>query len=433
MRRLAAVVGTILLALGCDEFPRVEITPVEEPAEPSSGFSEERLARLTEGMQRYVDGPLISGVVTLVHRRGEEAHADVLGLQDVEGGVAMRRDTIFRIYSMSKPITSVAVLILFEEGKLRLTDPVGKWLPELAEPRVMKDPAGLIGETEPARFPITVRDLLTHTSGLAYSFTAPPALRQALTEAGLLARDTPAEMTPDLFMERLGALPLLYQPETRWNYSLSTDVLGVLVERVSGQPFAEFLAERIFEPLGMVDTSFWVPAEKMDRFAVNYAVDPKTGERVVVDHPETSTYAKPPGFASGGGGLVSTADDYMRFARMILNEGELDGVRILSRKTVELMTQNSLRDEERAPDDPIASLVLRGQGFGLGVSVVEDVGATRAPGSVGRNGWGGAAGTWYFVDFEEDLAAVLMVQLFIDPRVPILQDFQTLVYQSIDD
>ena len=234
-------------------------------------------------------------------------------------------------------------------------------------------------------------------------------------------------------MERLGALPLLYQPETRWNYSLSTDVLGVLVERVSGQPFAEFLAERIFEPLGMVDTSFWVPAEKMDRFAVNYAVDPKTGERVVVDHPETSTYAKPPGFASGGGGLVSTADDYMRFARMILNEGELDGVRILSRKTVELMTQNSLRDEERAPDDPIASLMLRGQGFGLGVSVVEDVGATRAPGSVGRNGWGGAAGTWYFVDFEEDLAAVLMVQLFIDPRVPILQDFQTLVYQSIDD
>ncbi len=240
-------------------------------------------------------------------------------------------------------------------------------------------------------------------------------------------------MTPDLFMERLGALPLPYQPETRWNYSLSTDVLGVLVERVSGQPFAEFLEERIFEPLGMVDTAFWVPAEKMDRFAVNYSIDPKTGERVVVDHPEKSTYAKPPGFASGGGGLVSTADDYMRFARMILNEGELDGVRILSRKTVELMTQNSLSDEERAVDDPLASLVLRGKGFGLGVSVVKDVGATKEPGSVGQNGWGGAAGTWYFVDFKEDLAAVLMIQLLAARGVPIQQDFQTLVYQAIDD
>lgn len=436
MRRLAAfVVGTILLALtGCDEFQRVEVTPVEElqePAAPSSGFSEKRLARLTEGMQRYVNGPLISGVVTLVHRRGEDIHADVLGMQDVEGGVAMRRDTIFRIYSMSKPITSVAVLILLEEGKLRLTDPVGMWLPELAEPQVMKDAAGPIGETEPARFPITVRDLLTHTSGVAYSFTAPPTLREAITEAGLLGSNS-EEIIPDLFMAQLGALPLLYQPGTRWNYSLSTDVLGVLVERVSGQPFAEFLEERVFEPLGMGDTAFWVPAEKLDRFAVNYSIDPKTGERAVFDRPETSTYAKPPSFASGGGGLVSTADDYMRFARMILNEGELDGVRILSRKTVELMTQNSLSDEERPVDDPLASWVLRGKGFGLGVSVVENVGATKAPGSVGRNGWGGAAGTLYFVDFEEDLAAVLMIQLLYS-SVPIGQDFQTLVYQAIDD
>jgi CubicO group peptidase (beta-lactamase class C family) len=308
---------------------------------------------------------------------------------------------------------------------------VDRWLPELADPQVLRDPNGPLESADPAPQPITIRDLLTHTSGLAYTFTNQGPLSKALAEQGLQGSN--AKLAPDEWIARLGQLPLAYTPGTRWNYSLSTDVLGVLVARVSGMPFADFLRTRIFEPLGMLDTGFFVPAEKLDRLAVNYALSPETGERVVFDVPSESAYARPPAFASGGGGLVSTADDYLRFARMLLGKGALGSERLLSRKTVELMTQNSLSDQERDVVF-IGRRFFGGQGFGLGVSVVDDLGRTASLGSVGKFGWGGAAGTWYWVDPQEELIGLMMIQLMgAVERVPIRADFETLVYQAIVD
>ena len=397
----------------------------------AAGLSADRSKRISDSLQSYIDGGMIAGAVSMVHQRGKLVHNDVLGHMDRDAALPMKQDAIFRIYSMSKPITSVAVMILLEEGKLRLTDPVAKLLPELANPVVLKDPAGSLSRTTPALTPITIRDLLTHTSGLAYAFTSTGPLSKALQEKGLLGSSS--DLGPDEWMKRLGSLPLMYQPATRWHYSLSTDVLGVLVERASGMPFADFLQARIFGPLGMKDTGFHVPAEKMDRLTTNYARDPKTGEVVVFDHPSKSTYASPKAFNSGGGGLVSTADDYSRFARMIAGRGELDGVRVLSRKGVELMTSNSLSDDERGTVPFGARFFASGRGFGMGVSVIEDVGKTASLGSVGKNGWGGAAGTWYWVDFEEDLVGLMMIQLMgAGQETPIRADFENLVYQSLE-
>jgi CubicO group peptidase (beta-lactamase class C family) len=343
----------------------------------------------------------------------------------------MQRDTIFRIYSMSKPITSVAVLMLFEEGKLRLTDPVDRLLPELADLQVLEDPAGPLDATSPSPTPITIRDLLTHTSGLAYSFTSTGPLSNALVERGLSGSG--AQLSPDDWIRELGELPLMHAPGTKWHYSLSTDVLGVVVARASGMPFAEFLRTRIFEPLEIRDTAFFVPPEKRDRLAVNYRENAETGELEIVDHPSTTSFARPPAFASGGGGLVSTADDYLRFASMILNRGELDGVRILSRKGIELMTQNALTPEEKVPDAFGFRFFASGQGFGLGVGVVEEVGLTATLGSAGKNGWGGAAGSWYWIDPKERLIGILMIQRMRGGEAtPISQDFQTLVYRALE-
>ena len=345
----------------------------------------------------------------------------------------MRRDTLFRIASMTKPITSVAVLMLVEEGKLGLSDPVDRWLPELAKPRVLRDPAGSLARTTPAPRPITVRDLLTHRSGLAYAFTSTGPLSKALTDAGLLGSSS--TISPDEWMKRLGKLPLAYAPGTRWHYSLSTDVLGVLVERASGMPFPEFLRTRLFEPLGMHDTGFSVPAGKLDRLATLYALDPKTGAVAATDTPPNTRLVSVPAFASGGGGLVSTADDYLRFARMLLGKGQLDGARILSPRMVERMTTNHLSDEQRKI--PFLGMDFwAGQGFGLGVSVVDD--PTRAIGSElvskGTHGWGGAHGTWYFVDPEEDLAAVLMLQLTNGGAiVPMIPAFERAIYQALEE
>lgn len=400
--------------------------------DPLHGFSVERLARITAGMQRHIDAGSVAGVVTLVRRHGQVLHEDVLGDQDREAGIAMQADTIFRIYSMSKPITSVAVLMLVEEGKLRLTDSVDDLLPELANPVVLLEADGPLDRTRPASGPITVRDLLTHTSGLAYEFTSTGPLSEALKERGLLGSSS--KLSPDEWIGRLGQVPLMLDPGTRWHYSLSTDVLGVLVERASGMPFAEFLERRIFQPLGMKDTGFWVPEEKISRLAVNYATDPESGELVVFDHPSDTLYSAPPIFASGGGGLVSTAGDYLRFAAMMTNGGALDGVRILSRKTAELMTTNALWPKERTTGGFGSRFFLAGQGFGLGVSVVEDLGMGATLGSVGQNGWGGAAGTWYWSDPKEGLSAVLMIQLMQNSNAALIsRDFQTLVYQALVD
>ncbi len=393
----------------------------------------ERLRRLTSRMQSYVDRGVVIGAQTLIHRRGREAHCDVIGWQDDEAKVPLRRDTIFRIASMSKPITSVAALMLLEEGAFGLADPIDRWFPELAGRVVLRDPLGPLDDTEPARRPITVLDLFTHRSGIASSLAdiAGPiagALKGLTSGLGLR---TPLGV--DAWLKKLGELPLVYQPGARMNYGFSTDILGFLVARVSGMSFPEFLQARIFAPLGMTDTAFWVPPEKLDRLSLNYAADWKTGERVLDDHPRNSRWAAPPSVPSGAGGLVSTADDYRRFAGMLLNSGELDGVRLLSRKTIELMTTDFLTPEQRRM--PFFGFPMwEGQGFGLGVWVVDNLAGMKAPSSIGQYGWGGAFGTHWFNDPEEDMVCLLMMQFLVGAATTaIARDFTTLVYQAIDD
>ena len=397
-----------------------------------TGFDAARLARIDAMVQGYIDAKQIPGAVTLVARHGEIVHVSVQGQKAFDGNDPMRRDTLFRVYSMSKPITSVATLMLYEEGKLRLTDPVSQWIPELAKPRVLRDPNGPLDATDPSPSEITVRDLLTHCSGLVYSFTTEGVLAKAYEAAGVSGAGSP--LTAAEWAARLGKLPLAHAPGTKWNYSVSTDVLGLLVERVSGMPFAEFLEKRVFAPLGMKDTAFFVPPAKLDRLATNYMPNAQ-GSLDVLDAPATSTYRTAPSFPSGGGGLVSTVDDYARFALMLAGGGKLGDVRILSRKTVELMATNHLNATEQDSFGLRGYRVFAGNGFGLGVMVQTEVAGTRALGSIGKHGWGGAAGTWYWVDPKEDLVAVLMIQRmsFGGPPILISRDFETAVYQAIAD
>jgi len=401
--------------------------------ESTTGFSKDRLRRLTDRMQFHVDLGVVIGVQTLIHRHGQEAHADVIGWQDDETKVPLRRDTIFRIASMSKPVTSVAALMLLEEARFSLDDPIDRWFPELSKRMVMRDPLGALDNVEPAKRPITVLDLFTHRSGLASSLAniqGPIAEAMKGLTSGLGLR-TPLGI--DAWLARLGELPLVYQPGARMNYGFSTDILGFLVARVSGMSFPDFLRTRIYEPLGMPDTAFWVPPEKLDRLSLNYAADWTTGQRVLDDHPRNSRWAVQPSVPSGAGGLVSTADDYMKFGRMLLNGGELDGVRLLSPKTIELMTTDFLTPEQRT--HPFFGVDMwSGQGFGLGVWVVDDLAGMKAPSSIGQYGWGGAFGTHWFNDPEEDMVCLLMIQFLVGAAsTAIARDFTTLVYGAIDD
>jgi CubicO group peptidase (beta-lactamase class C family) len=395
------------------------------------GLDPERLPRIAAAMQGYIDRGEIAGAVTLVERRGRVAWLEAQGVKDLATREPMEQDTLFRIYSMSKPITSVATLMLYEEGKLRLTDPISRWIPELSKPMLLRDPVGPVDRVQPSPREITVRDLLTHCSGLAYPFTAAPPLAKAYQDAGI--NGTTLGFTPDEWAARLGKLPLAFSPGTRWNYSVSTDVLGLLVERVSGMPFADFLRARIFEPLEMPDTAFFVPAEKLARFATNYQPD-ASGKLAVFDAPATSTYRTPPAFPSGGGGLVSTAADYGKFAALLRNGGELGGTRLLSRKSVELMTSRHLSESEHAGFGLGGQPVFTGFSFGLGVMVSESVAESTSLGSVGRHGWAGAAGTWYWVDPKEEIVAVMLIQRMPSGQpIPISRDFETAVYQAIAD
>ncbi len=399
----------------------------------SVGIDRERLGRIADAVQGYIDRGEIAGAVTLVERRGRVVWFEAQGVADLGTAEPMSKDTLFRIYSMTKPITSVATLILLEEGKLRLTDPIAKWIPELAQPQVLNDPAGALTAASPAPRAITVRDLLTHCSGLAYTFTAGEPLSKAYTAAGL--DGTSMGITAAEWAARLGKLPLAYAPGTHWNYSLSTDVLGLLVERVSGMLFADFLRTRLFEPLEMRDTAFFVPDAELSRLATNYTPDSATGKLVASDSPATSTYRQAPVFASGGGGLVSTAADYARFAAMLRNGGVLDGERVLSRKTIELMTMRHLTESEQVGFGLGGRDVFPGASFGLGVMVSEELPRSGGLGTVGRHGWGGAAGTWYWVDPKEELVAILMIQRMsmVGPPIAISKDFETAVYQAIGD
>jgi CubicO group peptidase (beta-lactamase class C family) len=425
MRRLFSTLGVLWLCLALPA--RADELPVAEPGDVR--ISATRLERLRGVLQRHVDAGRLAGGVAAVVRNGRTVPLAPVGTMDVESRRPMRPDAIFRIYSMTKPITSVAVLILLEEGKLRLGDPVSKYVPELANRKVLAAPDGPLEQLVDAEREMTVRDLLTHTSGLTYGFMGKGPINARYEE---ISGPVGKRSTDDLatWVRRLGALPLVYQPATLWNYSVSTDVLGHLVAVVSGKPFDVFLRERIFAPLDMRDTDFWVPADKLDRLAANYRTG-DDGKLALFDAAPQSSYATRPPFLSGGGGLVSTARDYARFAQMLLAGGELDGRRILARKTVELMTLDHLSDAERSA--PFLKRISAGSGFGLGVSVVIDAAAHGRPGSAGSYGWGGAAGTHFWVDPREELACVVMVQNMHPAVLSLPPDVETAVYQALSD
>jgi CubicO group peptidase (beta-lactamase class C family) len=394
------------------------------------GFSGERLKRLTTAMRAHVDAGSVAGVVTLVHRHGETVHSDVLGWQDEEAKIPMRRDTLFRIASMTKPIVSVAALMLVEEGKLRLGEPVDRFLPELVRRKVLRSPGAALTDVYDAPRPITLKDLLLHRAGIPYLLTAEGPMQVALAEFNALV--LPGDMPMDNWMARLGALPLVGEPGARWHYGMSTDVLGVLIQRASGMDFADYLRTRIFEPLGMVDTFFWVPDDKADRFGPAYAPDPKTGKRMVQDHPNGSRWRNPASFPSGGAGMISTADDYLKFAKMILGRGKSGDTRLLSRTTWELMTTDHLTPAERAT--PFLGMPFwTSMGFGLGLSIADNPTGQDWLGSPGRLGWPGAYGTWWVVDPKEDLIALMMIQLYFGAGGTMRTDCETAIYQAIDD
>jgi CubicO group peptidase (beta-lactamase class C family) len=395
----------------------------------ASGFADRRLARLDAGMQRFVDQAKFAGILSLVWRRGEVVHVHKAGLMDLESGAPMRRDAIFRLYSMTKPIISAAVMILVEEGRLRLYDPVGKWLPEAAGTRVLRTPDSEIDDTVPALRAPTLYELMLHTGGYCHITAGQPdaPISRAFADAaGARMPFTPHDA--DTLVQRLGALPLLLQPGARWHYGMATDLLGVVIARVSGQKLGDFLAERIFGPLGMKDTGFTVAADKAERLATGYMRDAE-GRLVVHDDPRASAWARPPAFESGGMGLVSTIDDYLAFARMLLGGGQLHGERVLSRHAVRQMTVNHLKPEQIAPLYPTIN-PLRGRGFGLGLEVVPAADAVL--GSEGRYGWPGAYATTWFADPKEDLIGLSMGQVWYDAQLELRPTFETLVYQALD-
>jgi CubicO group peptidase (beta-lactamase class C family) len=359
------------------------------------GLSERRLQRLTDALRGDIDRGLVPGTVALVARRGKVAHFEALGARDPESRAPMHRDSLFRIYSMTKPIVSVAAMMLWEEGRFLLGDPVAKYLPDFARPEVAVERDGRI-ERVPAERDITMQDLLRHTSGLTYEFRGNAPVQKMYMDAKVFRRNqTNADQAATL-----AKLPLMHQPGTRWEYSRSTDVLGRVIEVLTGESLREVLLERIVKPLGMTDTDFSVPAAKHQRLAEAFAKDPESGAQV-----QLIEVREPPTFESGGGGLVSTAMDYARFLQMMLNGGTLDGTRLLSRKTVEFMTADHLNGVPGAPD-----LLIPGYGFGLGFAVRLQPGFAQVPGSTGQYYWGGLAGTTFWVDPAEQLFAVLLIQ-----------------------
>jgi CubicO group peptidase (beta-lactamase class C family) len=370
------------------------------------GFIEAGLAQIPGALQAVVDAGDLSGFVTLVWRKGEVAQVNTIGQRDVEARLPMTRDTLFRIASMTKPVTSIAALMLWEEGKLRLEDSITKWLPEFSDMKVLKDATGPVEDTYPAPREITVEDLMTHRSGLAYAFTSVGPIGQAYEDA--LGPPLGGHLTPDSWLAKLGALPLSYPPGERFHYSHATEVLGFLVARIEGKPLGQVLKDRIFTPLGMSDTDFWCPPEKRDRMAKLYRIDPATDRLQDVSFPHVDSQ---PVFEPGGGGLISTADDYLKFARMMLGKGEVDGVRLVKGSTIEMMAKNRLTDAQR--QIPFMGIPFwLGQGFGLGLSVITDPEkqAWMGAGSEGAFGWPGAFGTWWQADPAEDMVMIYLIQ-----------------------
>jgi len=387
-------------------------------AKPESvGMSSQRLGKLKSEMQALVDRNQLPGVVTMVAKDGKVVEFDVAGKRDVESGAPLQKDSIFRIYSMSKPITGVAMMMLFEEGKWQLNDPVSKHIPEFANLKVAKvnPQSGAVTQVAPDH-PMTMRELMSHSGGLTYGVFGSTPVDKMYTDVNVLDRDA----TLQAMIDKLGKIPLLHQPGERWHYSVSVDVQGYLVEKLSGQPFPEFLKQRIFDPLGMKDTAFYVPADKMNRFVSFYTYDK---DRKFVAHPGVPDFSKPPGAPSGGGGMVSTAMDYMRFCQMLLNGGELDGHRLLSPLSVQLMHSNVLPASARTMGP--------GTGFGLDFAVVEDPVAAGGYGGEGTFYWGGYAGTWFWIDPVYKMIVVGMIQIRGDGLPDVRGLSRNLTYQAI--
>jgi CubicO group peptidase (beta-lactamase class C family) len=399
----------------------LQIVPPEQV-----GISPARLERLTQTLTAYVEHGKLAGTLSLVARRGQVAHFEAHGCMDREVGKRMTDDAIFRIYSMTKPIASLALLMLFEEGNFHLTDPIHTYIPAFQNLRVYKR-MGVSGmETEPLERPITFHHLLTHTSGFSYGHNQDSPVEELYRQAKILDPDE----TLAGKMERLAQLPLYSQPGTVWQYGVSTDIVGRLVELLSGMPLDEFLQTRIFAPLEMPDTAFYVAPEKLGRLVTIYT-PAESGGIQPFDGPAATRFSRPRAFLSGGGGLVSTMRDFYRFTQLLRNRGELDGERLIGRKTWELMTANHLPPALLPMQ--LGSQVMVGYGFGLGVSILLDPAQAAQLGSPGQYGWSGIATTLFWNDPIEDLTGILMTQFMPSGYYPITRSFRMLVYQALAD
>ena len=390
------------------------------------GFSEERLARIPRFLEAQVAAGHLPGALTLIWRRGSVAHSSMVGQMDMGRATPMRADGIFRLYSMTKPVTAVALLMLMEEGRIALDDPVARFIPGFANLKLADGSA-------PKRA-MTVLDLLRHTAGFTYGFHNRTPIDAQYRRMRLAEFDTEGGLAA--MIAQLQTLPLEYSPGEAWIYSVAIDVVGYLVEHVSGQSYAAFVREKILAPLKMVDTDFQVAASKRERFAACYVL--KDGKLDLFDDPQNSPWFAPPKLESGGGGLAGTANDYLRFCRMLLNMGELEGVRLLSPKTVQLMTANHLPGLQEIADlspaaDAFNESGYRGIGFGLGVAVTLDPARVGIPGTPGEFAWGGMASTAFFVDPKEDMAVVFMTQAIVDTarRVRLRRDLRSLIYGAM--
>jgi len=405
------------------------------PVNPDTlGLSSARLARIGDHFRRYIDAGKLAGALMLVARRGQIAYLEPLGHLETERRRPVTPDSIWRIYSMTKPITSVGLMMLYEEGRFQLDDPVHRFIPSWESLRVYVGGNYPTFKTAPAARPMSIRDLLSHTSGLTYGFMERTNVDAAYRKLGV-ADQTRRGYTLQDMADTLAELPLEFSPGTAWNYSVSTDVVGHLIEVISGQRLDVYLRERVLGPLGMRDTSFVLEDAQIPRFAANYERQ-GDGSLKMIDDPEQSNYRKRT-FFSGGGGLLSTAPDYFRFASMMQNMGELDGVRILGRKTVELMTTNHLPGgqdlTELAQAGMFTETAYAGVGFGLGFSVMQSPARAQILGSPGEFAWGGAASTAFWIDPAEDLIVIFMTQLMPSSSYPLRRELRVLTYAALED
>ena len=427
MRRTTiGALALLWLLSACDPASESSSAALDAPSPTSgtdlAGFSAAGLDELNRGLQQLVDDGKIAGIVTMLARHGTVVQSRAFGYQDVEQRIPIESDTIFRIYSMTKPITGTAMMILYERGLWSLDDPVSKHVPAFAGLQVAEENANGEIRPVPVDHPMTMRELMTHTGGLTYGFFSESAVDTLYQQANVLDLDSSLQQ----MIDKLAGIPLKQQPGSRWQYSVSVDVQGYIVEKLSGQTLPEFFAEHLFEPLGMEDTAFFVPEAKAGRLAKQVYDYGQNGE-LVRSAGLYGDYRKPPGLPSGGGGLVSTASDYLRFEQMLLNGGELDGVRILNRDTVDLMSSNQAATTQAEG----AVQLPPGTGFGLNVAVTLDPAAAASPLGAGSYWWAGAAGTWFWIDPANDLAFVAMAQHDFFDIQPIMALTQQRTYEAL--